>query len=237
MNTQFIKELSSTANQWLYTLIFGGVVLYSAFNIGPISSYLADRFDSLHELKLAGADLTFDARDIHADEALFDISHTDFTRETSRKIAQDIKEMDAPLMKRLIFVESLKELCKYDTKQWQAEQAAVLDDRLRDMGLVAIEDDSETKNLVDWRIRTGDKHAPGKELGAPLHCYKVTLTAEGANVRDVLVTKMVGAVTARVANQPTVPDDRLDAAAKPAAPVTIAKPQHAAGAKVAMHPR
>ncbi len=45
MNTQFIKELSSTANQWLYTLIFGGVVLYSAVNIGSISSYLADRFE------------------------------------------------------------------------------------------------------------------------------------------------------------------------------------------------
>ena len=237
MSTQFIKELSSTANQWLYTLIFGGVVLYSAINIGSISSYLADRFDSLHELKVAGADLTFDAQVIHADEALFDIKPADFTRETSRKIAQDIKKMDASSMKRLIFVDSLKELCKYDTKQWQAEEAAVLDDRLRDMGLVAIDDNSETKNLVDWRIRTGDKRAPGKELGAPLRCYKVTLTAEGANVRDVLVTKMVAAVAARSANQPTIPDEGLDAAAKPAAPVTIAKPQHATGAKVAMRPR
>ena len=237
MNTQFIKELSSTANQWLYTVIFGGVVLYSAVNIGSISSYLADRFDSLHELKVAGADLTFDAQVIHADEALFDISHNDFTRDTSRKIAQDIRKMDAPLMKRLIFVESLKELCKYDTREWKAEQAAVLDDRLREMGLVTIDDDSETKNLVDWRIRTGDKRAPGKELGAPLRCYKVTLTAEGANVRDVLVTKMVAAVAARTANEPTVPDDSPDAAAKPATPVTIAKPAHSAGAKVAMRPR
>lgn len=237
MNTQFIKELSSTANQWLYTLIFGDVVIYSAFNVGSISSYLADRFDSLHELKVAGADLTFDAREILADEAFFDIRHADFTRETSRRIAQDIKKLDAPLMKRLIFVESLKELCKYDTREWKMEQAAVLDDRLREMGLVTIDDDSETKNLVDWRIRTGDKHAPGKELDPPLRCYKVTLTAEGANVRDVLVTKMVAAVTARSANAPTVPDDGLDAAAKPAPAETVAKPQRAAGAKVAMHPR
>jgi hypothetical protein len=236
MNTQFIKELSSIANQWLYTLVFAAVIGYSAFNIAPMASYLADRLDSLHELKVAGADITFDAQNIHAEEPLFDIRQEDLTREASRKIAQEIRELNAPLMKRLIFVESLKELCKYDTKQWKAEQAAALDDRLQDMGLATIEDDPETKNLVDWRIRTGDKYAP-KDLGAPLHCYKVTLTAEGANVRDVLVSKMVEAVAKRPANEPASQGESLDEAAKPPHPVTIARPKHAVGPKIAMHPR
>jgi hypothetical protein len=236
MNTQFIKELSSIANQCLYTLIFAGAIGYSAVNIGPISSYFADRFDSLHELKVAGADLTFDAQNIHADEALFDIDRDDLTREASRKIAQDIRKLNAPLMKRLIFVESLKELCKYDTKQWKAEQATALDDRLQDMGLATIEDDPETKNLIDRRIRTGEKYAP-KDLGSPLHCYKVTLTAEGANVRDVLVSKMVGAVTTRTTSGPANQDESLDADSEPPLPVTIAKPKHAAGPKIALRSR
>ncbi|ARN82581.1 hypothetical protein B1812_17475 [Methylocystis bryophila] len=234
---QSIKELSSLVNRCLCTLVFAAVILYSALNIQPIVSYLADRFDSLHELKLAGADLTFDAQDIRAAERLFDIDQNDLTSETSRKIARDIRQLNAPLMKRLIFVESLKDLCKYDTQDWKAEEAATLDDRLHDLKLATIEDDPETKSRVDWRIRTGDKYAPAKQLGAPLRCYKVILTAEGANVRDVLVSKMVAAVTARTASEPAAPDDGLDAAAKPAPAVTISKAQHAAGAKVAMHPR
>jgi hypothetical protein len=232
MNTEFIKELSSLLNRCLCTAVFAGVILYSAVNIGPIASFLADRFDSLQALKFAGAELTFDAQNIHADERLFDIK--DLTRDTSRKIAQDIEQMNAPLMKRLIFVESLKGLCKYNTKNWRAEQAAALDDQLEALGLATIEDDPDTKALVDSRIRKGDQYAPSEDLGVPLRCYKMTLTAEGANVRDVLVAKMVERVTARTTDEPATPRESVVPAPTTPHPVTTAKPTRAAGPKIAM---
>jgi hypothetical protein len=237
MNTEFIKELSSLTNRCLCTLVFAGAVGYAAFNIDPITSYLAERLDSLHELKLAGAELTFDAQNIRAEEQLFDIEASDLTRDASRKIAQDIRKLDAPLMKRLIFVESLKDLCKYDTKVWRAEESVALDGHLQALGLAKIEDDPDTKERVDWRIRAHEKNRPGDELGAPLRCYKVTLTAEGANVRDVLVSKMVEAVAARRTGEPASRDDSLEAATQPPLPVTAAKSPHAAGPRLAMHPR
>ncbi|HTO78446.1 MAG TPA: hypothetical protein VMJ31_01575 [Methylocystis sp.] len=236
MNTQSIKELFSLFNHGLCTLVFGAGIGYAAVNINPIASYLADRFNSLHEFKLAGADLTFDAQNIRAEERLFDIDPNDLTRDASRKIAKDIEQLSAPLMKRLIFVESLKGLCKYDTHDWRAEEAVSLDDRLQDLKLATIEDDPETKNLVDWRIRTGDKFAP-KDLGAPLRCYKVTLTAEGANVRDVLVTKMVAAVAAHKTDGPASQPPSPEIAASPARATTIAKPARIREPRIAMGQR
>jgi len=231
MDTQFIKELSSSANQCLRTVIFAGAIGYSAVNIGPISSYLAERFDSLQGLKFAGAELTFDAQNIHADERLFDIK--DFTRDTSRKIAQDIRQLNAPLMKRLIFVESLKDLCKYDGRKWSVEQDAALDDHLEALGLATIEDDPDTKTRIDERIQKDGPYAP-KDLGPPLRCYKMTLTAEGANVRDVLVAKMVEKVTARTTDEPAAPPESVAPASTTPHPVTTAKPARAAGPKIAM---
>jgi len=232
MDTQFIKELSSSANQCLRTVIFAGAIGYSAVNIGAISSYLADRFDSLQALKVAGAELTFDAQNIHADERLFDIR--DLTHDTSRKIAKHIKELNAPLMKRLIFVESLKELCKYGGNNWSVEQAAALDDHLEALGLATIEDDPDTKTRIDERIQKDGPYAP-KDLGSPLRCYKMTLTAEGANVRDVLVAKMVEKVNARPTDEPaTAPPESVAPASTTPHPVTTAKPPRAAGPKIAM---
>jgi len=232
MNMGFLKELSSLLNRCLCTAVFAGVIFYSAVNIGPIASYLADRFDSLQALKFAGAELTFDAQNIRADERLFDIK--DLTHDTSRKIAQHIKELNAPLMKRLIFVESLKGLCKYDGKNWNAEQAAALDDHLEALGLATIEDDPDTKALVDERIRKGEQFAPDKDLGVPLRCYKMTLTADGANVRDVLVAKMVETVTARTVDAPAAPPESVAPAPTTPHPVTTAKTTRAAGPRIAM---
>jgi hypothetical protein len=234
MNMGFLKELSSLLNRCLCTVVFAGVVVYSARNLEPIASYLADRFDSLQALKVAGAELTFDAQNIHADQRLFEIQ--DFTRDTSRKIAKDIRQLNAPLMKRLIFVESLKDLCKYDGKKWSVEQDAALDDHLEALNLATIVDDPDTKALIEQRIRSNDPRAP-KDLGAPLRCYKVTLTPEGANVRDVLVAKMVEKVTARTTDEPATPPEGVLPASTTPHPVTIAKPASAAGSKVAMRQR
>jgi len=235
MNAEHLKSLPSLLNRYLCTAALAGSIGYAAFNIDPIANYLADRLGSLHELKVAGAALTFDAQNIDADKRLFDIK--DLTRETSGKIAGDIRKLNAPLMERLIFVESLKGLCKYDTQDWQAEQAAALDDHLAALGLATIENDAEAKDRIDWRIRTHDKYAPGKELGAPLRCYKVTLTAEGANVRNVLVSKMVQEATRRAPEEPASQPSNVEPPASALAPThaaTTAKPARVGGPRIAM---
>jgi len=231
MNTQSIKELLSLFNHGLCTLVFGAGIGYAAVNIGPIASYAADRLDSLQALKVAGAELTFDAQNIHADERLFDIR--DLTHDTSRNIAQHIRDLNAPLMKRLIFVESLKDLCKYGGNNWSVEQAAALDDHLAALGLATIEDDPDTKMRIDERLQKDGPYAP-KDLGPPLRCYKMTLTAEGANVRDVLVAKMVEKVTARTTDEPAASPENVVPAPTTPHPVTTAKPARAMGPKIAM---
>jgi hypothetical protein len=222
MNMELVKSLPPILNRFVGTAVLVSIAVISAANYRSIAEYAADRLESLQEAKWLGADLTFGVKAIEQNAHLFQIP--DLTRESSRKIVADIAALDAPTMERLIYVESLKDTCKYQTHAWKAERAAMLDDRLVAMGLATMSDDAETKERIDWRIRTNDKIAPAKELGAPLSCYKMTLTPEGADVRNVVVNTAVASATGRAADGEVSPRSPQEAGA-PATPTRVAKKQ------------
>lgn len=195
MNLEFLKALPAVVNRFLLTGALAVALIYAACNIGQITQSIAERTGTLHDVKVFGAELTFDAQNLYQHAALFEIDK--FDRTASTKIAADIERLDPQTVTRLIYVDTHKNLCLYDPQTAERLEDMAADYRMQDLKLAVVADSEEVKAAVE-KMPLSERPAPG----VPLRCYTVTLTPAGQDARTVLVKMLAAAFAAQAPSTP-----------------------------------
>ncbi|MGH6795420.1 MAG: hypothetical protein ACREDD_04660 [Methylocella sp.] len=147
-------------------------------------------------IKVLGVEIDMDAAGralsaADAKRALFHVAN--LTDAEKRHVLALIHGLDGKEFVRLMYVGQLKNLCEFENPSTEMRDDVVLDYELRDKGLTKIEDSPATLESV--RAELAKMVAQGKSLdnGYPRTCYVMTLTADGDNVKTVLVKSLSAA--------------------------------------------
>jgi hypothetical protein len=174
------------ALQIAFSLVVLAIVLLNFQALYLAARKFLERAASVSSIKLLGVEVDLDQAGV--DRALFRADY--LTGADKGRVLAMVHGLSAKEFVRLMYVGQLKNLCEFENPSTEMRNDAALDYELRDKGLTKIEVSPDTLESV--RAESAKMVAQGKSLdiGYPRTCYDMTLTADGYNVKTVLVDNL-----------------------------------------------
>jgi hypothetical protein len=200
-----MPDFFQIARSALYALIlaaFAFIILWNFRDLDNAVRNLPSQAAALNAVEVLGSKLTFSVTTVEQDlkKALEDIEkhEPDFYAKLGFEDRSDyeshilalIQGLNQKEIARLMDAGELKNLCKFEHPTPGMRVDLTIDYRLKDKGLTAISDSSETLDRVRDQFRALQADGKLPEIGHPLACYDMTLTPTGYNTKTVLVKTM-----------------------------------------------
>ena len=179
MKIETIQAIPAIANRILCSLGLAGLLAYSMCHFGAIEQFLSNRVGLVHQVEVLGAKLTFDAGSIQR------LTLGELPPAASRQAAEDVNKLDQHTLVRLLYVGDLRNLCLFGNAKADLIENVATDYRLRDLGLVTLEESEALRDKVS-------KEAIDPALGVPVKCYEMALNTRGREAKTAIAF-MVGA--------------------------------------------
>jgi hypothetical protein len=183
-------EYVKAALQITFSLIVLAIILLNFRGLHLAAQKFLERAASVSTIKVLGVEIDMEATDraLAAADAKRTLYHLEnLTGTEKRRVLELVHGLDGKEFVRLMYVGQLKNLCEFETPSTEMRDDVALDYKLRDKGLTKIEVSPATLESV--RAALAKMVAEGKSLenGYPRTCYDMTFTADGYNVKTVLV--------------------------------------------------
>ncbi|MGH6846822.1 MAG: hypothetical protein ACREC0_05115 [Methylocella sp.] len=185
-----VLDSIKAALQIAFGLVVLAIILLNFEGLHFALEKFLERAASVSSIKVFGVEVDIDAtvRALSAADAKRALFHVaNLTDAEKRRVLDLIHGLDGKEFVRLMYVGQLKNLREFETPSTEMRNDAALDYEMRDKGLTKIEISPATLESV--RAELAKMVAQGKSLdnGYPRTCYDMTLTADGYNVKTVLV--------------------------------------------------
>jgi hypothetical protein len=183
-------EYVKAALQITFSLIVLAIIVLNFRGLHLAAQKFLERAASVSTIKVLGVEIDMEATDraLSAVDAKRAFYHLENLTDTEKhRVLELVHGLDGKEFIRLMYVGQLKNLCEFETPSTEMRNDVALDYELRDKGLTTIE--VSPAALESVRAALAKMVAQGKSLdnGYPRTCYDMALTADGYNVKTVLV--------------------------------------------------
>jgi hypothetical protein len=215
MELDKLQALPNILNRTLASAAFAGLLAYGAYNHMAVEAKIGSLIDHVNQVEMMGTKVTFDARRL--DKMILPRD----SRFVGGQAVADLTKLNGRLLARLLNVGTLSNLCLFDGPKAGLLDDVAADHRLRDLDLV------EIKDAEDVRAEVLAKKDLNPQLGAPVRCYRMTMTARGYDVRSAIAYTLGAALSGEVESAPASEPSSAQPAQAQAAP---AKPERSGAA-------
>ena len=107
------------------------------------------------------------------------------------RLTEIIQSLKPDHYKRLMYVDQLRNLCKYERQSVDVDYDFSLDQELEEKGLVALTDSPALLKEVNEKLGSQQDGMIESKLDYPRFCYKMSLTDQGYDAKTAFVKTMI----------------------------------------------